>query len=517
MREGDALVPTPAVHGVARLDDEAELRRSLAAPSDLSPAGLLHAAVTTHGARALCAQSGEFAAWWVAADGLTEIVCDPFGAEQLYWTRLNGRVLVGPSVEALRRSRAAAGLATTLDDDALLRFLVRGADDQLTRTPWREIARARPGAWTRVSASTVTEHPTWELPMVPPAARRATPDDLARFEHALDRAVAERCGDGDALWLSGGLDSQAIALATVHAGVRVRGLCWDFQPLVPRDDEARLAALGAAAIGVPFARLALGERVVPLAHLGAPCDLDLPIDEPDLSLQRYAHAALGARVVLNGEDGDALCHPPAWRASVAAVGWGATLRGWGAAWWATGERPYLGVWLRGGTKTMPAPAFMRAEARERAVVAPASVQPHPFRPEAADRLRAERWIELQRRSAPAVTGVNVATRFPLLDRRVIEAVFAMPPWPWTHRKELLRASLRTRLPAVIHARAKTPLRGYARAQVERWRSAPTPSMWHPWLDGWVDRAAVDAQLRTDAPFEAWRVLQLAHWLQRVAP
>ena len=83
---------------------------------------------------------------------------------------------------------------------------------------------------------------------------------------------------------------------------------------------------------------------------------------------------------------------------------------------------------------------------------------HPTRPQAYNILRGAGWQRLSEYLDPAAMGTPIEYRNPYLDVRVVRYVLRVPPMPWFAEKELLRASMRGRLPEEVRTRRKTALR-----------------------------------------------------------
>src|ERR1019366_2635559 len=60
---------------------------------------------------------------------------------------------------------------------------------------------------------------------------------------------------------------------------------------------------------------------------------------------------------------------------------------------------------------------------------------------------------------------------PLLDTRLMELVFSIPPVPWCQKKELIRRSFSGELPPEVLRRPKATLTGFFERQVEAWRAS----------------------------------------------
>jgi asparagine synthase (glutamine-hydrolysing) len=84
---------------------------------------------------------------------------------------------------------------------------------------------------------------------------------------------------------------------------------------------------------------------------------------------------------------------------------------------------------------------------------------HPIVPKAHASLASSRWSVLFERTDPGLTQAAVEVRYPFLDLRLVNYLLAIPPFPWTFQKHLLRAAMSGHLPETIRQRPKTPLDG----------------------------------------------------------
>ncbi|MFI5232071.1 MAG: asparagine synthase-related protein, partial [Gemmatimonadales bacterium] len=259
------------------------------------------------------------------------------------------------------------------------------------------------------------------------------------------------------------------------------------------------------------------------------CRAPEPLDEPDWRawLRQLTRISACAPVLMIGEDGDALFRPP---------GLLTMLRGWPAhdvlrrvISYTVSHRhhPHLGIWLRHRLRApfVPrgdrAPRWIRRDvlARTRAGGEPAAL-PHPARPDAVRYLSDPIWQSVLEAAQPAYTGVPLEIVWPLLDVRVMEFVFSIPPVPWCQRKELMRQAFRGELPDEVLARNKEPLRGFFEEQAAQWRAASLGAL-PPLGDAvrdFVDSRSVAHTLKTGSVEEILavrRAFVLDQWLRTV--
>jgi asparagine synthase (glutamine-hydrolysing) len=364
----------------------------------------------------------------------------------------------------------------------------------------------------------------WRIPDPPALRYRRDAEYVEHYRHLLDAAVRDRLHpDGTAILLSGGLDSTSLAATArrVAPGTPLFALTTRTRE-VESGEESRLAATVARRLGLAheLRDVSLPDPDVVARHTPE------PYDDPGYSISCEVAAALAvhAPVVIEGEDGDALFAPPSLRAMA---------RQWPVADIAvrfvqhtirTGHHPYVGTWLaeRLGLQRPPEraarPAWLSPAAQLAATATEAIMPFHSARPDAARRLTGSIWQGVHDGCDRAFHGVALEYRWPLLDARLMEFVFAIPPIPWCQRKFLVRQAFAGELPAEVIRRRKETVAGSHKRAVRSWRErsgAPTPAL-HQHTAEFVDAARLGATLRkggTEDVMAAWRALALDRWLR----
>jgi asparagine synthase (glutamine-hydrolysing) len=248
---------------------------------------------------------GAFAAvWWDGRQRVLTLIRDPFGVRSLYYTQHEG---VFYFASELKQLLAIPQLPVAVDPAALHKYLtfsfVPGED-----VPVRGVRRLLPGRTLVLQNGTprVTEYFRLREQIDPRLEDQqlAVPHIRSRCREAVVRRLT---GERDAaVFLSGGIDSAAVALWLQEAGVGVRAFSLDFGD---RSVEKPQAAQVAEHLQLPleFVR-AGGEDIAPLLT-DIVWKLDLPFGDPvtgpQYLLGRSARAA-GLSAVYNGEGGDQL-------------------------------------------------------------------------------------------------------------------------------------------------------------------------------------------------------------------
>jgi len=521
------------VVGDVRLDGRDELRDALggagvATAKNASDSALVLAAWTAWRETATERLIGDYTfALWDHREHTLFCARDPLGVRPLYWAEMGRTFLCGNVLDDLR---ADPRVSSRLHEPAIVSFLVHGFNADTATTTFAAVRRLPPGHQLVVREATgaPATRRYWSFPTPPLLHLRRDEEYVERFRDVLGAAVRDRVRtDSAAIMLSGGLDSTALA-ATVHrVAPATRLTAWtnDVGPLQPAD-ELRLAAEVALRIGAEH-RVVYGVQV-PLAHLDTPgFHSPEPLDEPEWGswIAQLAAMSSGASVLIDGEDGDALFRAP---------GLLTMLRSWPAhdvlariARYTIAHRryPHLGIWLRRGLRSpfavrpVRAPGWIHSALLARTGTHdPIGPPVHPTRPDAVRYLGDPVWQIVFETAQEAYTGVPLGVVWPLLDTRVIEFVFSIPPVPWCQRKELLRCAFRGELPDEVLRRRKSPLSGYYEAQVARWRTARggvAPAL-NEAIREFVDTRRVVDTLQRGSVAEvlvAWRAVILDRWLR----
>ena len=290
---------TAAVNG--EIWNHEALRRELEGRGVFVPRGADTAVVAplyaTEGVPGLGRLRGMFAAAiHDARSGVTVLARDRFGIKPLYWQN-------GPSVQFASEASALAG-GGGIDEDALADYLALGFVPA-PRTLDRAVRKVPPGAALVIGQGAVREV-RFAAPPVAGGDSDATPEEI---RDALAAAVRRHLmGDVPiGVYLSGGIDSAAIAALVAQAGAPLRTFALTFPGEGSFDEGAaarRTASyLGATHVEVPMAAGHLA-ALLPLAarRFGEP--FGDPSALAVLALSQVA--ARDVMVVLTGTGADEL-------------------------------------------------------------------------------------------------------------------------------------------------------------------------------------------------------------------
>ncbi len=521
------------VAGDVRLDGRAALRDALGAAGVATINGatdteLVFAAWMAWRETAAERLIGDYSfALWDAPQRTLFCARDALGVRPFYWAE-TGRTFVCGNV--LNEVRAHPAVSSRLHEAAIVSFLQHGHNADTATTSFADIRRLPPGHHLviRDDSAAITPRKHWSFP-TPEPLRLADDDEyIERFRHVLGEAVRDRVQtDRAAILLSGGLDSTSIAATARRVSPAVELSAWTNDPGASQPpDENRLAAEVAARLGIAHQI----DRTEP-APFVQPDDSDFqtpePLDEPGWGgwVRQLRRISARAPVLMFGEDGDALFRPPGLLTMLRSWPARDVLRKVIAYTISHRHHPHIGFWLRRRLmapfkpRTERAPLWIRRDVLARAGSRePPRAAPHATRPDAVRYLSDPLWQGVLESAQRAYTGVPLEIVWPLLDVRVIEFVFSVPPVPWCQHKELLRRAFRDDLPEEVLSRRKAPLRGFLEEQVAGWRTAwhSLPPVLGDAVREFVDTRTITDTLKTgsvDAILAVRRAFVLDQWLR----
>ena len=485
---------------------------------------------------------GAFAAARWDGRALT-LLRDPFGVRSLYFVQVGGALLFASELKQLL---AVDAVPVTVDEAVIHAYLtfsfVPGK-----HTPIRGVERLLSGRRLVVAPGGAPAIDRWfELrEQVDPAL--ADQGEAVRRVRVAAKAAVRRRLNGEAevgLFLSGGLDSSAVAFWLKHAGQPVHALSLDFGAASVEKEQANqvAAALGMRHTWVPADGARVAEGLDALVHL-----LDLPFGDavtgPQQLLARSARD-LGLSAVFNGEGGDQLFGGWTSKPMVASAVYGGLHEEEEEA----PEEAYLRAYHRfyGLEGALYTPAFAAAvggAGRRKALLARYLGDPgtsfYLNRVRLAD-LSLKGCQNILPRAERIANGHALDMRVPFFDRALAELAFTLPPALKLHgacEKYVLKLGLQDRLPDEIVWRRKfgmsVPVTDWLfgpRGEGARFRSPLTERL-HDALGpdavrrrGWFRPEYVAGLLRgEDAPNEVrrrrlgekvWALLMLELWTRR---
>ena len=250
---------------------------------------------------------GMFAfALWDAGLGRFLLARDRIGVKPLYFVERPGQFLFASEVRAL----LASGLVSpAIDETALDQYLAY----QTTATPGtlvRDVRMLEPGRLLVKSAgASATSRVYWDLAasMDRSAASAGADDAARRVSSLLDESVRLHLVSDVpvGVFLSGGVDSSAMALFVRRAGVTPRTFTVSFPGTT--SDEGAFARRVAEAVGAEHTELPLGEAEIVEMLPDAVASLDHPSgDAVNTYIVSRAVRSAGIKVAISGLGGDEL-------------------------------------------------------------------------------------------------------------------------------------------------------------------------------------------------------------------
>ncbi len=526
----------------ARIDCRAELEAELtgagrkirlAAPD---PELILHA-YAAWGEECVQHLRGDFAfAIWDARRKTLFCARDHFGVKPFYYAELGEAFLFSNTLDCIRQH---GEVSEELNESAIADFLLFGLNCDDATTTFRDIRRLPPAHSLSVSAEGLRIERHWSPP-TDGRIRYHRPDEyIEHFQTVMQLAVADRLRINRAgIFLSGGLDSSSIAATARELSVKaggtadLRAYTVVYESLIP-DREGEHARTVAEFLGIPIRNFPMDGLKLFDRWDDPACVPAEPMEDPFAAalFDHYKGIAADCRVVLSGDGGDELMYFQMWPYTRDLL----RNRHWRRLWTDVPRflrlRRFPSKGIRSRThralsKGPDFPAWFAPELARRLHLKERWAQEtsgatdweHPIVPKAHASLSSPRWSRVFELGDPGLTRSAVEVRYPFLDLRVVNYLLAIPPFPWTFQKQLVRAAMSGHLPESIRQRPKTPLDGDPlMAKLQRPESAWVDSAhWTEQIEPYVNTSAVpllNEQKNSECASMAVRAYCLNFWLQ----
>jgi asparagine synthase (glutamine-hydrolysing) len=497
----------------ARIDDRANLIDNLAGHGrkttlDVPDVELILHAYHAWGEECVEHLLGDFAfAIWDGRERRLFCARDHFGIKPFFYSPVGNNFVFSNTLNCIRLHPA---VSDRLNERAIGDFLLFGGNQDPAISAFADVQRLPAAHVLTWSAQGVRLSRYWKLPTDGDIRYRREAEYIDHFKDLLGRAVEDRLRtDRAAIYMSGGLDSSAVAATACKVTVRGDGLdlrayTTVFDELIP-DEERHYSGLVGRALNIPITYHAVDGYSLYEGQDREGLTAPEPRNEPlavAYTDDQHRQIASHARVALTGNGGDpgflgsaeyvlnllksgcvgrllvdaGRCLA---RGQLPKIGLRARLRCWFGKRWVY---PYP-TWL---SKDFELEAELRARWEE--VNAPIAHE-HRRRPEAYGSLTAPFWPYVFEVYDPGITRYPFEVRHPFFDVRLLCYLLAIPALPWCDNKGLLRSALIGLVPEAIRLRPKTPLRGDPiRARICRedcaWIDRFEP---YPELERFVDR------------------------------
>ena len=399
---------------------------------------------------------------------------DQFGILPFYYAQVNNTLICSNTLNCIRLHPQ---ITTDLNQQAVGDFLTRGMNMEFTTTIFNDIKRlplAHTLTWQarQSNPQELTIEKYWQLPRLQPLIFYKKPQEyVEHFTELFEQAVSDRLRTNRiATHLSGGMDSTSIA-AIANKVLLERGKPFDFQAFTMRDrlmmpEEDSYASMVAHYIGIP-----LNEINAEGKSYNVPPEIpQSPLPEPNGIPGRNAgndltqRCAEHARVVLTGFGGD-----PGLRFGEFDF----------FVWWKHGLRreifQVLGHYLR--THRSGKLYLRRGRAYWRKITKQKVEFPTWFNDDFVkqqnlqqryDQINGESidyiarygmancpfWSNIFEHADPGSTGIPIKHYYPFFDLRLVNFMVSIPPIPWLVNKNILRDSMKGKLPQAIRTRPK---------------------------------------------------------------
>ena len=470
----------------ARIDCRTELEAKLASAGRKCRRGapdselILHA-YAAWGEKCVEQLRGDFAfAIWDAREKTLFCARDHFGLKPFYYADAGESFFFSNTLSCLR---PIPEISEDLNESAIADFLLFGTNYDLGTTAFLEIRRLPPAHCLTVSADRLRLTRYWSPPVDGRIRYRHADEYVEHFQLLLQAAVADRLRTSRAgILLSGGLDSSTVAatarqLPANSGGVSdLRAYTMTYESLLA-DRDGEHARTVAEFLRIPIRCVPMDELKLFDRWADPEVTWPEPVEDPFLAglFDQMGAIAQDCRVVLSGEGIDNLMDFEMWpyaRYLMRKREWrhlasdsAHYLRARPSVW--PGVRRRVRAILRNEPSghTFPrwiAPEFakrLNLEERLRECGVLSASPAHPVVPTAHASLLLPQWAQLFELEDAGVTQYPVEVRYPFLDLRIVDYVLALPPFPWSFEKTLVRQAMLGHLPEKIRLRQKTPLAG----------------------------------------------------------
>jgi asparagine synthase (glutamine-hydrolysing) len=446
----------------------------------ISDASLILHAYATWGPECVEHLRGDFSfGIWNA--GAKTLFCarDHFGIKPFYYAKLGNVFIFSNTLNCVRQHPA---VTKELNESAIGDFLLFGLNYNNATTTFRDIQRLPPAHTLLVSRDKFETRRYWYPPTQQRIRYTRNEDYVERFTELLKTAVADRLpADSVGICLSGGLDSGSMAtiaqeFSRNHSGIpKVISYTVGYDSLIP-DEEGLYARELTDYLGISNHYLAL-DKIQFFEKWGDPeYHFPEPIENPMSAgfLEYFQMVSSECRVALCGEGADNLMYfqmwpyikelrrNQQWSRLATETAWFLWIRPF----------PWLGISSRiqsvggkikgqGGLPSWIAPEFIKREALEarwNECTGPGLPRErHSSRTWAHASMLLPQWTNFLESQDPGVTHCAVEVRYPFLDLRIVEYLLAIPAFPWTYKKKLLREAMINKMPERLRLRPKTPL------------------------------------------------------------
>jgi asparagine synthase (glutamine-hydrolysing) len=471
----------------ARVDGRPELIQSLQdrgepVTSETPDPNLILHAYLVWGIDCLDHLIGDFAfAIWDSREQRLFCARDHFGVKPFFYAHLGKEFVLSNTLNCVRLHPS---VSDKLNDLAIADFLLFGYNQEVDTSAFADIQRL-PAAhrliWTPESFK-VERY--WTLPTDGYIRYKRDEEYVEQFLELMRLAVGDRLRTNKvAVYMSGGLDSTSVTaiakelLTETYPSHDLRAYTTVFDRLLP-DEERYYSGLVAEHLDIPIHYQVADDfevyRAIEEIEECTPEPTLIPLTRKNTKYNTTLTSQ--SRVVLSGEGGDAVFHTQgAYFYSLYLIRTRqikTLLAEWFKYWKSHGRFPQPGIrarikqWL-GISSWMPYyPLWLNPELEKRLDLKTRwenSYQKpkpkHSTRPEAFHNLGLPSWSYLFESQDSGTNNLSVEVRYPYFHLSLLKFLLSIPVVPFIMFKELLRVSMKTRLPDPVRYRPKTPVMG----------------------------------------------------------
>jgi asparagine synthase (glutamine-hydrolysing) len=530
----------------ARLDSRTELigelqRSRRVARADAPDSELILHAYATWGTPCVERLRGDFSfAVWDARNKQLFCARDHFGIKPFYYTLRGDLLVFSNTLNCVRMYPEVSG---ELNDAAIGDFLLFGLNCDNATTSFRDIQRLPPAHSLSISPEGLKIKRYWAPPTDGRIRYSKAEEYVEHFQSILQAAVADRLRtERVGILMSGGLDSCSVAAVAKEVSAKsaqttdIRCYTHVFESLIP-DQEGEYAREVGEFLHFPVKFMPADHTQLFEGWDNPELSWPEPIDDPLFAnfFHSCRNISADCRVVLSGEGSDNLLDFQMWpyaRDLRRRGEWRRLLTEVANYLWIRpfpwrGIRARLLKLARRDPEFRAFPAWLEADFAKRNDLRgrweelgehPQLTLEHPIHPRAHASLSLPQWSYMFELENAGVTRDPLEVRFPFLDLRIVNYLFALPPFPWFFQKMLLREAMAGRIPERIRVRPKTPLQGDpVSAQLKRSGIERLAKMqWSKDCDRFIERSAIVAphgKMNAEEVSGSLRPYCLNIWLQ----
>ena len=480
---------------------------------------------------------GDFAfVIWDARRGRIFGARDQMGVKLFFYAHLGPYLIISDALDAIRQIPI---VPSQLDDNAIGDFLLVGFNKYPARTYFKEIRRLPAAHCLSAGSDGLRTKRYWTLPVEEPIYYRRADDYPDCFFELLHTAVRDRLPGGPlGILMSGGLDSPALAVASVQLGAMTTAFTSVFDRLLP-DEERHYARLVARHLKIPIEYTVEDDQPWGWEPDSPPIHTPEPLDDPlRLAACRkyYRDLSAHARVFFLGDGPDAALSYE-WRTHltwlIRARKWGRLCKDFGLHFAAHRRIPLLATLPRllkeryflqrflPDSSDASFPSSINQEFGRRLglkerweEIREEPLMPHPVRPVAYTSFACDFPMGGTEDYDPAFTGTPSVFLHPFWDVRVVRFLLTVPAIPWCRSKFLVRTALRDLIPEAVRMRPKAPLAGFPYLELIR-RHANYPELGRaPELTRYLDIEGLPRRPSQDREKvdQELKALSLNYWL-----